>query len=235
MTRQQQILAGSAAVLTLILAVVWLPGAPAIPEIGQLHVGGGKGGRPQLAARDTANWASAVLARPLFTVGRKPALPPHSSSKFTFGATLPRLSGIIVTPAGKRAIFSPDGGKPITVPEGGTIDDQQVRRITPNSVILSGPKGDVQLFVALDKDHVPSAINPVTGGFPRPPVFPVSPFVNGFGNPAFRPMGIPGGFTPPQPQLPPPANNGDDSPDNGDNNATAPAVPAIPNRADRRD
>jgi hypothetical protein len=86
-----------------------------------------------------ASWAGTVLARPLFSRTRRP-----SAIAAPFAASspgLPRLSGIMISPAGKSAIFSPAGGKPIIAEEGGHVGAFTVRSISANRVTIDGPGG----------------------------------------------------------------------------------------------
>src|SRR5579871_4009493 len=94
----------------------------------------------QAQAKDTktpaqlAAWRAAVLARPIFSPSRRqPAL------RLIRQAELPRLSGIMIMPAGRIAVFSPAGGSPIIVAENKRLGAFTVLAIAPNSVTLKGP------------------------------------------------------------------------------------------------
>ena len=56
-------------------------------------------------------------------------------------AGLPRLTGIMIGPFGRSAIFASDGGKPIVVAEGGHIGRWIVRLIKVGEVQVVGPDG----------------------------------------------------------------------------------------------
>lgn len=84
------------------------------------------------AAIGLAGLVQTILARPLFSPTRRP--PAHASAPAD--KSLPRLAGVIVTPAGRRAIFAPAAGRPVVVPEGGSIGRYVVRSIAPGQVTL---------------------------------------------------------------------------------------------------
>jgi hypothetical protein len=216
--------AAAAGMLVILLAVEWLPSSdPVIPvPTPPAHVRGATTDAESVA-RDTADWASAITSRPLFSIGRRP--PKVTQHNQTVTATgLPRLSGIMIMPGIRRAIFMPETGKPITLGEGGSLDDYTIHRITPDRVYLSGPKGDMVLRPAYDS-RIGGTVTPVMGfqsngfaqpGFPQP----------GFPQPGFQPPNFNAGFTPglsPQPN--PNTNNNDDSSDN----PPPPPQPILPN------
>ena len=65
----------------------------------------------------TAGDAVAVaLARPLFNASRRPAVPASAPVPAAVNRGVPRLTGVIVGPAGRLAIFAgPEGGRPLVV------------------------------------------------------------------------------------------------------------------------
>ena len=227
--RDQYALYGASAALVVLAAIIWLAPGPSVVQLPPARITAGSGHAAALD-RDAPAWADAVLARPLFTQGRHPPAVPHGPLRST-GGSLPRLSGVMITATGKRAIFTPEGGgKPLTLAEGAALDDQIIKRIEPGRVILHGPKGDTELRTSLDKNHVAG-----TSPLPAAPVFPGAPqfsnpmFPNGFGAPGFRPQGLPGAiFTPPTPQLQPqPAAPAPDDTSDSDANQQPGAVPAV--------
>jgi hypothetical protein len=192
--------AAAAGMLVILLAVEWLPSSdPVVPLPRSPAHGHGANTDAESVARDTADWATAITSRPLFTIGRRPPkLTQHNQTVTATG--LPRLSGIMIMPGARRAIFMPETGKPMTLGEGGSLDDYTIRRITPDQVFLTGPKGDMVLHPAYDA-RASGTVTPVLGfqsnGFPQP----------GFQQPNFNP-----GFNPGLAQQ---ANqNNDDSSDN---------------------
>jgi hypothetical protein len=67
-------------------------------------------------------------------------------------AALPRLSGIVMTPEGRSAIFTPaGGGKLIVVEEGGRIGGYVVQTISFGEVELVGPDGSHSLNLTWDR------------------------------------------------------------------------------------
>ncbi len=158
--------------LVLLLEWVWPAGGAAggLGRLGGLHL-------PQsvpkanLQARAAEQWAATVLARPLFTISRRP--PRVETSRGTAAAPdQARLSGILIGRFGRQAIFAPEGGgKPLVLGEGAQINESRIQSIQPNQVILAS--GAV-LTPSFDKNRAPST--PFMPGV-GPPGFPG--FVNG--------------------------------------------------------
>ncbi len=212
-------LAGAAAsVLLVVLGLEWLPGSeptvivppPSLPAHGAAS-------ESDTVAKDTESWARTIVARPLFTANRRPAK--NAGGKNAVASTgLPRLSGIMISRAGKRAIFSPEGGKAETLAEGASLDDYTIRKISADRVVLSGAKGDMVLRPAYDGSRA--------GGGPGEMGQPM------MGQPGFQPPGFNPGFRPPG-FVPVPGNaaaaaaaaaNASDD----DNDDAAPAQPVAP-------
>lgn len=87
-----------------------------------------------------ATWTSEVLARPLFSPDRRPA----ATGVADAGANLPglpRLTGILVGPFGRRAIFAAPDSKPIVVSEGDLVATYRITGIDTEQVRLTGPQG----------------------------------------------------------------------------------------------
>jgi hypothetical protein len=211
---------GAIGVLALALIVEWLPGGepPPVPPARFHHIAATA---QEGDAKDTAAWAEAINQRPLFTVGRHPPKSGHGH-QHTLDTGLPRLAGIMITPWGRRAIFMPDGGKPLTLAEGASLDDDTIRQIRSDRVVLTGPKGEVILHLTYDKSRPTGLLTTTTPNFPQPG------FPQGFPNPGFPNPNFPNqGFNPAPPIFPgqqpgqqPAASQSDD--DNSDN---APAAP----------
>jgi len=98
---------------------------PATPPVSVLPM------PPDIVAARVAH----ILARPLFTPGRRP--PPVSSTERHVSA-LPRLSGIVGTPDHFSAIFDTgsQAGASLALEQGGTLEDWVVQNITPHAVTL---------------------------------------------------------------------------------------------------
>ncbi|WP_158929289.1 hypothetical protein [Acidisphaera sp. S103] len=109
----------------------------------------------------------AILARPLFTQSRRaPAAPaaPAAPVEKVAAVETPRLTGVILSPSGGRAIFTLHEGKPVVVADGGRIGDDVVKSITPDTVFLTGPTGRHALRIIPDpeiraKPHIVQAVN----------------------------------------------------------------------------
>ena len=135
--QSRAILPALAGALTLLLAAEWLlPGAapparilPAIPA-----PGAGAG-----ADATVGQWANTILARPIFSQTRRP---PAVAEPNTV-VVLPRLTAIIITPGTRYAVFSPPGGKPLTLGPGGEVAGYELKSITAGSVALLGPDGGI--------------------------------------------------------------------------------------------
>ena len=89
----------------------------------------------------TSEWIAAVLARPVFSPDRRPPAEIASTPDVRMADGLPRLSGVLVGPFGRSAIFAADGRKPLVVDVGGRIDAWTVRTIDVDTVQVSGPGG----------------------------------------------------------------------------------------------
>lgn len=125
----------------------------------------------------TDEWVATILARPLFSRDRRPAPPAASTGPSGPANTndLPRLTGVMVGPFGRSAIFAAaEGGKPTVVNEGSNVGPYTVSNIGPGEVTVEGPEGSRVLHPVFD----PNAPR-------REPVAPVIPSVN-------SPLGQPG-------------------------------------------
>jgi hypothetical protein len=95
-------------------------------------------------------WEAVVLARPLFSPDRRPGRGPGAGAA---GAdpTLPRLAGIIASPAEAVAIFQGAGGaKPVVAQHGGMVDGWKVMTIAVDEVILRKANNQVALMPQFD-------------------------------------------------------------------------------------
>jgi hypothetical protein len=219
-----KIVAGAVSVLVLVLVAEWLPGSePVITAPPISHTSHSSSPETETAAKDTDAWARTILRRPLFTVGRKP---PKGRGAVSVASSngLPRLAGIMITGAGKRAIFMPEGGKPLTLSEGALVDEYTIRRIAADHVVLSGAKGDLTVRPTYDTSGhaVATTFNPPVFGQPGfNPGFPQPGLNPGFQQPGFNP-----GFQPPQ-GVPQPANNQNND-DNSDGQVVTPGPQGPP-------
>jgi hypothetical protein len=93
-------------------------------------------------ADHAGDWVATILARPLLSPDRRP---PSLASEAPRGDRLPdglpRLSGVLVGPFGRNAVFAVEGAKPVVVSEGGRINGWTVRLIEAGEVQVVGPGG----------------------------------------------------------------------------------------------
>ncbi len=100
------------------------------------------------AAELLAAWADTALRRPLFAPDRRSASPPPSPEQPPAAPAtpedLPRLTGVMVGPGGRAAIFAAaeTGAKPAVLREGGFLGPYEVTRIAEGRVTVLGPEGE---------------------------------------------------------------------------------------------
>ncbi|MBP0494954.1 hypothetical protein [Roseomonas indoligenes] len=173
----------------------------------------------------TAEWVATILARPLLSPDRRPAAPGTAAAR-PADTALPRLTGTLVTPAGRSAIFA-GGSAPLVVREGGQVGAFTVRRIEPGQVTLQGPEGLRTLGPRFDPNRPAAAgtgapagtAAPAQSQLPRPPGPAAGTVPAGAG--ALPPLPTPGG-----PPLPAPGGPGlPDAPSPEDPGAAEGAVP----------
>jgi hypothetical protein len=135
-----------------------------------------------------------TLARPLFSSTRRP---PQSAVSDGANADLAdtRLTGIIIEPARRIAIFAVTGARPLRLTEGDAVSGWRIESITPREVALSGPSGTKTLEPKFDPNLGSSPPRPASAptAAGRPVVAPPPA-----ANPAARPN------IPPVPGQPPP-------------------------------
>ena len=108
--------------------------------------------------------AATVLARPLFSADRR-AAPAAGATKATVTTDeFPRLTGVIVAPSGRGAIFADSSGHPKIAHEGSTIGQFTVRAIAPGQVTLTSSEGDRVVRPSFTTSSPPN-----TGAAPPPP------------------------------------------------------------------
>jgi hypothetical protein len=117
---------------------------------------------------DPKQLVSAILARPLFSPTRHP--PPTTgteiSSNFELGGA--RLTGIVIAPGERLAIFDIKGSKPVVLNEGETVSGWRVDSIAPTEVSLVGPGGLKTLQPKLDPAHTASGPPPASAARLQP-------------------------------------------------------------------
>jgi hypothetical protein len=153
-----------------------------------------------------AEWAATSLARPLFSLTRRPdAEKAKDAGAGTEQPTndLPRLAGIQLVGTSKHAIFQPTGDvPPLVVAEGETLKDSvwKVETIGLTSVTLSGPNGETTVEPKFDENAVaPPPQVPVQRQRPpqRGAVVPPQP-----APPTLRPNPAPNAVQPQPPPVP---------------------------------
>jgi hypothetical protein len=97
--------------------------------------------QPATVPDSTSEWVATILARPLFTPDRRPPTDAVIARGDHMPDGLPRLSGVLVGPFGRRAIFAGENGKPAAVSEGGHIAAWTVLLIEAGAVQVAGPGG----------------------------------------------------------------------------------------------
>lgn len=98
----------------------------------------------------TGERIATLLARPLFNPDRRPVAGAASSGPGG-AAELPRLTGILIGPTGRSAIFAgADERRPVVLREGGSLGAFTVRSITPTQVTVLGPAGPRVLRPSFD-------------------------------------------------------------------------------------
>lgn len=129
-----------------------------------------------------------VLARPVFSVSRRPAPEAVAAPQSVAGpAGLPRLTGILIGGGVKNAIFAGGAdGKPVVVAEQGKIGAYVVQSIDVDRATVLGPSGSQVLRPAFDPSAAPA-------------------------QPAAQPVFFPQGAAPPPPPQPPPGSPGQPS------------------------
>jgi len=114
--------------------------------------------------------AAKLLARPLFSRNRRPpAEDPHPVAGPP--SSLPRLTGVVVSPAGKFAIFaSAGGGRPVVIAEGDHLGAAVIDAIAAGEVNVHGPDGTLVLHSTFDQIAQAAPPNPTTPALRRLPM-----------------------------------------------------------------
>lgn len=145
---------------------------------------------PQAPPPPVAPLMATVLARPLFSPTRRPAAQDEPVAEDLTGK---RLTGIVIAPERRLAIFAVSGSKPLILGEGQSVSGWQIETITPTEVSLRGPTGQRTLQPKMDPNlpvQAPAASIPSTAQ-PRPPFQrPPAPVAAGRGTVATPPAAI---------------------------------------------
>ena len=92
---------------------------------------------PPMRATNGDRDAQAILARPLFSASRRPAVDKDASA---VGAAPPRLSAILVSADGRSVVFD-DDGKPLLAHVGSRAGPYVVTSIENDRVMVLSPEG----------------------------------------------------------------------------------------------
>ncbi len=119
-----------------------------------------------LPAGHGAEHAAAALARPLFSEDRRPRLP--SLLPAAEPPSVPRLTGTIIGPFGKRALLV-DGNsdRPLVLGESGRMGVWTVEAISEGLVTLRGPDGAQDLRVSFGAPLQPDRTIRTSSAAPR--------------------------------------------------------------------
>jgi hypothetical protein len=95
-----------------------------------------------------------ILARPLFSVDRAAPVAAVAVVAQAVAAPpppLPRLSAVVTHGTDRYSIFAaPAGGRPLVLPEGGSVGPYTVVAIAPGEVTVRGPYGVTQVRPSAD-------------------------------------------------------------------------------------
>ena len=119
---------------------------------------------PQQTAKDVAT----SLARPLFSPSRRPPETVKSEGPADPELSDVRLTGIVIEPDRRLAIFAVAGAKPRTLLLGEALNGWKIDSISPEEVALSGPGGTRTLQPEGDATLVRQARLPAAPAQPPP-------------------------------------------------------------------
>ena len=117
---------------------------------------------------------AAALASPLFSSTRHPPEASGVSDAADPGLTNVRLTGIVIEPDRRIAIFAVTGGKPLVLTEGEAVQNWRVDSISPEQVSVIGPNGTRILEPKPDVNAVRPRPPAPTQAQPLPGAAPVS-------------------------------------------------------------
>ncbi|WP_419758750.1 hypothetical protein [Acidisoma sp.] len=160
-------------------------------------------------ARQVQSWVEAILARPLFVPSRRP--PAAAAGPGDSGPGFPRLTGIIIMPQQREAIFAAPGkSQPIVVSAGSRLNGVLIKSIDAGAIVVVDAAGARIIrpsFAAgtASGSLVPTAPRPLSVTVDQPPVptpHGTSPFASIPGL-SGRPLGLAA-----QPDASPPPGGG---------------------------
>ncbi len=155
-----------AAASVLALLILWEALAPDMEEVAAptpaaaAHDQAAAAGRPAPVGAEITRWVNTILARPLFSVTRKPDAAPSNAGPAVADEhqDLPRLSGIFSVSNIRHAVFQPSGDvPPLVVAEGELVAGWNVVKIDLDGVTLKGPSGETKVEPKFDENLTPPA------------------------------------------------------------------------------
>jgi hypothetical protein len=170
--------------------------------------------------RQVQTWADIILARPLFEPSRRP--PAAAPGPGTSGPGFPRLTGIIIMPQQREAIFAvPGKTQPIVVTAGSRLNGVLIKSIEPGAVVVVDAAGARMIRPSFATvNAAAAAAAPATPIMVDQPPIPPAPHTNPFASIrglSGRPLGLAaepdttppdGGAIPTAPSFPAPAPSG---------------------------
>ncbi len=168
-----------AGAITLFGLVIWNEQTTRAPDT-ETTAAAGSRPLPALAGRPAAesvdrrtHWVETILARPLFSPGRRPAAQAAVAAAIAPVQTLPRMTAILIDGTKRNAIFAArDGGRPVVVSEGGRIGPFTVQSIGPQQVTVIGPDGQRAVRTSFDPHPPAPVVLAAPAGFLAPPPLP---------------------------------------------------------------
>jgi hypothetical protein len=145
--------------------------------------------------KQVQSWVDMILARPLFSPSRRP--PASAAGSGTSGPGFPRLTGIVIMPHRREAIFAVAGRtQPIVMIEGSRLNGVLIKSIDAGAVVIVDAAGTRRLRPSFAPPAAASgpapaaASNPIMLGLPPVSSGPhVSPFAS-FRGLSGRPLGL---------------------------------------------
>jgi hypothetical protein len=98
-------------------------------------------GLPRPQEMKAADLITTALAAPLFSPTRRPPETADAPDAADTGLSNVRLTGIVIGPDRRIAIFAVTGGKPLVLAEGDALRDWRLDIISAEKVSVSGPNG----------------------------------------------------------------------------------------------
>jgi hypothetical protein len=203
-------------VAVLFLAGSALFGATLLSEIEPTNPGGQPVATPAPAPEQTSpaqrtpsprinDLVATTLSRPLFSATRRPAERAVSGAPADPGLTDVRLTGTVIEPSRRTAIFAVQGAKLLARSEGETVNDWHLDAIGPREVTLTGSAGTTTLQPKNDPNLVRTGQPAQAAAAAQPGGPPVQPAAAGTQSPAPSEAQPPSPVARPSVPPPPPA------------------------------